>query len=45
VENYCISCIESREGFINHSLGGQIFTKQVAFHVPVTLAEWDFPPT
>jgi hypothetical protein len=22
---------------------GQIFTKEVAFHVPVTLAEWEFP--
>jgi hypothetical protein len=43
VEKYCIPCIESREGFIVHSLGGQIFTKEVAFHVPVTLAEWDFP--
>jgi hypothetical protein len=27
VEKYCIPCIESREGFIIHSLGGQIFTK------------------
>jgi hypothetical protein len=43
VENYCIPCIESREGFIIHSLGGQIFTKEMAFHVPVTLAERDFP--
>jgi hypothetical protein len=43
VEKYCIPCIESREGFIIHSLGGQIFTKEVAFHVPVTLAERDFP--
>jgi hypothetical protein len=43
VEKYCIPCIESREGFIIHSPGGQIFTKEVAFHVPVTLAEWDFP--
>jgi hypothetical protein len=42
VEKYCIPCIESREGFIIHSLGGQIFTKEVAFHVPVTLAERDF---
>jgi hypothetical protein len=43
VEKYCIPCIQSREGFIIHSPGGQIFTKEVAFHVPVTLAEWDFP--
>jgi hypothetical protein len=43
VEKYCIPCIESREGFIIHLLGGQIFTKEVAFHVPVTLAERDFP--
>jgi hypothetical protein len=43
VEKYCIPCIESREGFIIHSHGGQIFTKEVAFHVPVTLAERDFP--
>jgi hypothetical protein len=43
VEKYFIPYIESREGFIIHSLGGQIFTKEVAFHVPVTLVEWDFP--
>jgi hypothetical protein len=43
VEKYCIPCLESREGFIIHSPGGQIFTKEVAFHVPITLAEWDFP--
>jgi hypothetical protein len=43
VEKYCISCIESREGFVIHSPGGQIFTKEMAFHVPVTLAERDFP--
>jgi hypothetical protein len=43
VEKYCIPCIESREGFIIHSPGGQIFTKEMAFHVPVTLAERDFP--
>jgi hypothetical protein len=41
VEKYCIPCIESGEGFIIHSPGGQIFTKEVAFHVPVTLAERD----
>jgi hypothetical protein len=43
VEQYCIPYHESREGFIIHSPGGQIFTKEVAYHVPVTLAEWDFP--
>jgi hypothetical protein len=43
MEKYCIPCIESREGFIIHSPGGQVFTKEVAFHVPVTLAERDFP--
>jgi hypothetical protein len=43
VEKHCIPCTELREGFIIHSPGGQIFTKEVAFHVPVTLAEWDFP--
>jgi hypothetical protein len=43
VEKYCIPCIESKEGFIIHSPGGQIFTKEVTFHVPVTLAERDFP--
>jgi hypothetical protein len=43
VKKYCIPCIKSWEGFIIHSPGGQIFTKEVAFHVPVTLAKWDFP--
>jgi hypothetical protein len=43
VEKYCIPCTESREGFIIHSLGGQIFTKEMAFNVLVTLAERDFP--
>jgi hypothetical protein len=32
-----------KEGFIIHSPRGQIFTKEVAFHVPVTLADRDFP--
>ena len=40
---HCISYTESREGFIIHSPGGQIFTKEVAFHIPVTLAGWEFP--
>jgi hypothetical protein len=43
VEKHCIPCTESRKGFIIHSSGGQIFTKEVVFHVPVTLAERDFP--
>jgi hypothetical protein len=43
VEKYCIPCTESREGFIIHSPRGQIFTKEVTFNVPVTLAERDFP--
>jgi hypothetical protein len=43
VEQHCITYHESREGFKIHSPGGQIFTKEVAFQVPVTLAEWDFP--
>jgi hypothetical protein len=43
VEKHCIPYIESREGFIIHSPGGQIFTKEVVFHVPVTLAEREFP--
>jgi hypothetical protein len=43
MENYCIPCTESREGFIIHSPVGQIFTKEVAFHMLVTLAERDFP--
>jgi hypothetical protein len=43
VEKYCIPCTESWEVFTIHSPGGQIFTKEVAFHVPLTLAEQDFP--
>jgi hypothetical protein len=43
VEKHCIPSTESREGFIIHSSGGQIFTKEVVFHVPVTLAEREFP--
>jgi hypothetical protein len=43
VEQYCIPYHESREGFKIHSPGGQIFTKEVAYQVPVTLAERDFP--
>jgi hypothetical protein len=43
VEKHCIPYTESREGFTIHSPEGQIFTKEVAFQVPVTLAEQDFP--
>jgi hypothetical protein len=43
VKKHCIPCTESREGFIIYSPGGQIFTKEVAFHVPVTLAEREVP--
>jgi hypothetical protein len=43
VEKHCIPCTESREGFIIHSPRGKIFTKEVIFHVPVTLAEREFP--
>jgi hypothetical protein len=42
VEKHCIPYTESREGFTIHSPGGQIFTKEVAYQVPVTLAERDF---
>jgi hypothetical protein len=38
VEKHCIHNTESREGFVIHSPGGQIFTKEVVFHVPITLA-------
>jgi hypothetical protein len=43
VEKHCIPYTESREGFTIHLPGGQIFTKEVAYQVPVTLAERDFP--
>jgi hypothetical protein len=43
VEKHCIPCTESREGFIIHSPGGRIFTKEVTFHIPVTLAGREFP--
>jgi hypothetical protein len=43
VEKHCIPYTKSREGFTIHSPGGQIFTKDVAYQVPVTLAERDFP--
>jgi hypothetical protein len=43
VEKHCIPCIESREGFIIHSPRGRIFTKEVAFHIPVILVGREFP--
>jgi hypothetical protein len=43
VEQHCIPYHQSREGFKIHLPGGQIFTKEVAFQVPVTLAKRDFP--
>jgi hypothetical protein len=43
VEKHCIPYTESREGFIIHSPRGRIFTKEVAFHIPVTLAGREFP--
>jgi hypothetical protein len=43
VEKHCIPCTESREVFIIHSPRGWIFTKKVAFHIPVTLAGREFP--
>jgi hypothetical protein len=42
VEKYCIHCTESRDGFVIHSPAGRIFTKKVAFHIPVTLAGREF---
>jgi hypothetical protein len=41
MEKHCIHSIESKD--VIHSLGGQIFTKEVVFHVPVTLAGGEFP--
>jgi hypothetical protein len=43
VDQHCIPYNESREVFIVHSPRGQIFTKEVAFDVPITLVERDFP--
>jgi hypothetical protein len=43
VEKHCIHSTESREGFVIHSPGDQIFTKEVVFHVPVTLVGHEFP--
>jgi hypothetical protein len=43
VEKHCIPCTESREGFIIHSPRRRIFTKEVSFHISVTLAGHEFP--
>jgi hypothetical protein len=43
VEKHSIPCTESREGFVIHSPRCRIFTKEVAFHIPVTLARQKFP--
>jgi hypothetical protein len=43
VEQHYISYHESKDGFRIHSPGGQIFTREVAYHVPVTLVGRDFP--
>jgi hypothetical protein len=43
VEKHCIPCTKSREGFIIHSPRGRIFTKEVAFHIPVVLDGREFP--
>jgi hypothetical protein len=45
MEKYCIHCTESRKGFVIHSPGGRIFTKEVAFHIPVTLPDGNFIQT
>jgi hypothetical protein len=42
VKKYCIHCTESMEGFIIHSPGGRVFTKEVAFHILVTMAGREF---
>jgi hypothetical protein len=43
VEQHCIPYYESREGFRIYLPRGQLFTKEVAFQVPVILAGRDFP--
>jgi hypothetical protein len=43
VDKHCIHSTESREGFVIHLFGSQIFTKEVVFHIPVTLAGREFP--
>jgi energy-coupling factor transporter ATP-binding protein EcfA2 len=43
IEKHCIPTVESKEGFVIQSPGDQIFTKEVVFHVPVSLAGYEFP--
>jgi hypothetical protein len=43
VEKHCIPTSESKRGIIIQSPGGQIFTREIIFQVPVKLAEHDFP--
>jgi hypothetical protein len=43
VEQHHIACHESKEGFKIHSPGGHIFTREVAYEVPVTMVGRNFP--
>jgi hypothetical protein len=43
VEKHCIHSIETKEVFVIQSPGGQIFTKEVVFHILVRLAGQEFP--
>ena len=43
VEKHCIPSVESKKGLVIQSPGGQIFTKEVVFHIPVNLTGYDFP--
>jgi hypothetical protein len=43
VEKHCIPSVESKKVLVIQSPGGQIFTKEVVFHVPVNLAGYGFP--
>jgi hypothetical protein len=43
VEQHHIAYHESKEGFKIYSPGGQVFTREVAYQVPVSLAGRDFP--
>jgi hypothetical protein len=43
VEKHCIPSVESKKGLVIQSPCGQIFTKEVVFHIPVNLVGYDFP--
>jgi hypothetical protein len=43
VEKHCIPSVESKKGLVIQSPRGQIFTKEVVFHVPMNLVGYDFP--